>query len=1005
VRYIKQFALITILLAFTFLSLTDASAPFRKSGNAANTNPFIKKTQQHQKADVASPQYQLFLKDIKNLSQKTVSFRNQVRTAAPDKNDVRQEAEIERLRALNQGELFIYRDGKNGLPLFITAKKLQEQISSKQTQTAPGREEIQALSFLDENRRLLQIKNPVAEFKLSKKMADRYGHTHLRYQQTYQELEVWGADIVVHLNRDAIVDGFNGRYLSTPDYLSLDQIVVSEETARNIAAAHFSKPPREIASKKMIFAGDLGRAHFAWYVNIKSGLAENWIYFVDAASGRILKSYNHVMTDGPAAGSGMDLLNQNRDLGVYQIGSDFTLIDASKPMYNASTSTMPNDGKGVIYTLDANNAEQDLYLIVSNSATDWTDKSGVSASANGALVYDFYSQVFGRNAIDGNGTTMNLIVNFGQDFNNAFWNGQYMVFGNGDGSAFSELAAALDVTAHEMTHGVIERTANLVYENQSGALNESFADVFGVLFEFWAEGESANWLLGEDITTPSVAGDALRNMQDPGASNVAFGGQQPAKMSEYNNLPNTPDGDYGGVHVNSGIPNKAFYLFATDPAVGLEKAGEIYYQALTNYLTRNAQFIDCRLAVVRSIDDVYGANTAEAIAAKTAAAQAFDAVEIFDGSATPPPPVQEPVLGQEYLAVIDAASAFLWRYDLLTPGIMQISANALFSRPTVTDDGSLIFYVDQTTNLHLLAYDGSGDLILTESGGFANVAISRSGRYLAATSIFNEPYIYIFDMFDESGQGDKQIRLYTPTTAEGTAAGNVLFPDRIDWSSDDDILMYDAFNIIVHADGDTTGYWDINLLRASDSTVNRLFPPQAAGINIGNAVYASNTDNIIALDYMDEGFNVSVLGVNLNTGDIGVITENAQSLASPSFSNDDSKIYYHYADQNGASVWVVDLENDGITGTGNDQGIINGGVYPVAFTFGTRPTGIEDVQTAFPSAFNLLQNYPNPFNPSTTIAYELPENAGVKLVIYDINGRSVKNIVSAEQVPGRYTVN
>src|SRR3972149_1395074 len=129
-----------------------------------------------------------------------------------------------------------------------------------------------------------------------------------------------------------------------------------------------------------------------------------------------------------------------------------------------------------------------------------------------------------------------------------------MIFGNGNGSAFSDLAGALDVPAHEMSHGVIENTANLIYENQPGALNESFADVFGVLFEFSVEGGNGDWLLGEDITTPKTAGSVLRNRENPAATNVAFNGQQPTKMSEFRNLPNTDENDHGGVHTNSGIP-------------------------------------------------------------------------------------------------------------------------------------------------------------------------------------------------------------------------------------------------------------------------------------------------------------------------------------------------------------------------------------------------------------------------------------------------------------------
>jgi Zn-dependent metalloprotease len=743
----------------------------------------------------------------------------------------------------------------------------------------------------------------------------------------------------------------------------------------------------------------------AWLVNMQKGLDGNWMYFIDSGTGEVLKYYNHIFTDGPVTGSGLDLFNQSRTIGAYQLGSEFALIDASKPMFNAGGSAFPNDGKGVIYTLDARNSDQNLFFIVSNNVNSWTSSSGISAAANGALVYDFYQQVYGRNAIGGDGTTMNLVVNFNQNFNNAFWNGQYMVFGNGDGNAFSDLAGALDVTAHEMTHGVIERTANLIYENQPGALNESFADVFGVLFEFWVKGEAGNWLLGEDITTPGAAGDALRNMADPAAPAIAFDGQQPTKMSEFQNLPNTPDGDNGGVHVNSGIPNRAFYLFATNPAVGIEKAGEIYYQALTRYLTRSAQFIDCRLAVIRSVDDVFGAATPEAAAARAAAAQAFDAVEIFDGSGTPPPPVQPPVDGTDYVAVTDAATGLLYRFDLQSQEFLQLSTKALHSRSTTTEDGSLVLFVDESGNINMVSSDGGPEVPLTENGGFSNIAISHSGRYLAAVSSYSEPVIYLFDLEDGSGLGDRQFELYTPTTAEGVTTGNILFPDRLDWTSDDETLMYDAFNIAVNANGDTTGFWDINLLDVADGGINRLFPPQPDGISIGNAVFASNTDNIIAFDYVDEAFNVSVLGVDLNSGDAGLITNNFQSLGSPSFSGDDHRVYYQYQDQQGAAVFVVDLAEDGITGLQNDAVLINGGIMPLAFTVGTRPSPVEPTAPdEAPAAFTLLQNYPNPFNPVTTIEFALPRPSVVKLQIFDLLGREVATLLDEEKSAGTHRI-
>ena len=192
--------------------------------------------------------------------------------------------------------------------------------------------------------------------------------------------------------------------------------------------------------------------------------------------------------------------------------------------------------------------------------------------------------------------------------------------------------------------------------------------------------------------------------------------------------------------MNSGIPNRAFYLYAT--AVGRTVAEKVYYRALSLYLTRNAKFIDCRLAVIKAAEDLHGAGSAQA----TAAGQAFDAVEIFSGSGTVPPVPQPPVQGAEYLAVISAQNGQLFRTTTSAQQATPLSNVPLFSRPTVTDDGSWVFYVDNTTNLRRVRSDGSNPQQLTNSGGFNNVSISPNGRFLAVTTTLGQPVIYVADL-------------------------------------------------------------------------------------------------------------------------------------------------------------------------------------------------------------------------------------------------------------------
>lgn len=197
--------------------------------------------------------------------------------------------------------------------------------------------------------------------------------------------------------------------------------------------------------------------------------------------------------------------------------------------------------------------------------------------------WDFYAEVFGRQSIDDEGMALDATVHYGDAYNNAFWNGRQMVFGDGDGQLFNRFTISLDVIGHELTHGVTEDEAGLVYMFQPGALNESLSDVFGSLIRQRALNQraaDADWLIGAGLFTAAVNGEALRSMKAPGTAYddpVLGKDPQPDHMDRYDRTYL----DNGGVHINSGIPNRAFYL----AAVGLggsawEKAGRIWYEAL-----------------------------------------------------------------------------------------------------------------------------------------------------------------------------------------------------------------------------------------------------------------------------------------------------------------------------------------------------------------------------------------------------------------------------------------
>jgi Zn-dependent metalloprotease len=208
---------------------------------------------------------------------------------------------------------------------------------------------------------------------------------------------------------------------------------------------------------------------------------------------------------------------------------------------------------------------------------------------------------------------------------NAFWDGTQMVYGDGDGEIFDRFTVSVDVIGHEMTHGVTQHTANLEYQDQSGALNESISDVFGSLVKQWTlqqTAQDADWLIGQGLLMPGINGQALRSMKEPGTAfdDPVLGGKDP-QPDHMSGLIKTSS-DNGGVHLNSGIPNRAFYLAATGiGGFAWEKAGMIWYQTLTQRLRDNSQFADAADATVSVAGELYGDASPEQGAVQDAWAQ------------------------------------------------------------------------------------------------------------------------------------------------------------------------------------------------------------------------------------------------------------------------------------------------------------------------------------------------------------------------------------------------
>ncbi|EIT85666.1 peptidase M4 thermolysin [Fictibacillus macauensis ZFHKF-1] len=489
--------------------------------------------------------------------------------------------------------------GSEKAPAFISGK-----ISKKTYVTKKA-----IVTFLKENKHLFTF-NPEKNLTFVKATKDQLGMTHYEFNQSISGVAVDNARLIVHTDKTGKITAINGDVLTNLPTTANTKKTLTEASAIQKAWKHLSLKPSKVA-KPLAFKGATPKSlgEKAHVVMVKDGATykvaykvelqfidpspANWQIYVDAKNGNIISSHNAINEDGPTTGSGKGVLGDTKSLNTYLYQGSYYLLDATKPM----------GGDNDIETYTANNTQTlpGNYVTDTNNIFDSTTQAAaVDAHAYAGKVYDYYKNTFGRNSYDNKGASLISTVHVGTKWNNAVWNGQQMVYGDGDGKEFTYLSGALDVVAHELTHAVTEYTANLTYKNQSGALNESMSDIFGYFLD------PSDWWIGEDVYTPGKAGDGLRNIQNPTLAG------QPDNMSKYLNT----TADDGGVHTNSGIPNKAAYLTIT--AVGKAKAEQIYYRALSTYMTASTNFSGARAALLSATADLYGNGGTEYNAVKSA---------------------------------------------------------------------------------------------------------------------------------------------------------------------------------------------------------------------------------------------------------------------------------------------------------------------------------------------------------------------------------------------------
>ncbi len=417
------------------------------------------------------------------------------------------------------------------------------------------------------------------ELSTRRVLKDARGQSHERVAQSFKGVPVFGAQAILHLGADGSVESVTDRLVRDPRVSTTPKLRADEATRIAIGRVGGSVGLVGNPKSELVILPEDGGARLTYFVRLETVTAEGEPslphLFIDAETGEVVREYDNLQT------------GRNR-----------------KTYTAKNRTTLPGS------------------LLRSEGQAPISDAVANAAHDNAGFTYDFYFSKFGRDSYDGAGTALTSTVHYSRNYVNAFWNGTQMVYGDGD-NVQSKALTVLDVVAHELTHAVTDTSSELVYANESGALNEAMSDIFGASVEAFRDGvvTGNTWKIGEECWTPATAGDALRYMNDP-----AIAGDYDYYPTRY-----TGTSDNGGVHWNSGIANLAFQLMVSGgthprgktttvvPSLdanaynSIMKGAAIFYRANTVYLTPGSTFSDARGATAQAATDLYGATAAAAV--------------------------------------------------------------------------------------------------------------------------------------------------------------------------------------------------------------------------------------------------------------------------------------------------------------------------------------------------------------------------------------------------------
>ena len=429
------------------------------------------------------------------------------------------------------------------------------------------------------------------------------GAAHRRYRQYFSGLEVFGGEIVLRFKDNALQD-LEGEYFTITE-MDLQPSLTREQAADLLRGEFRDMELQELEaeSRLLVFPVRDGDCRLAYRVVLQRGTGFSMTGYVDARSGEVLARHSNIRFTQPTIGIGVGCHDEKLKLSTNFEQGKYWLMDRAqnRPVGQYTFLKKPNQ-------------------VLTDSDNYWDqDPASVSAHAYMGQTYHYFFQVLQRKGIDDHDMDIKAVVHYPGDTDNAFWHGDLLtMFFLDPGPGHIQTAAALDVIAHEYSHGVTQFTSDLIYANESGALNEAYSDIMGTAVEFYWQPQGngflmADFYLGEDVF--SQYGYAIRNLVNPNL------GGNPCHLSQKKSLPNTEAGDWGGVHINCTIYGHAFYLLANGGTnkiskvevggIGVEKATKIYHLAFTGYLTPGSQFLQAANAILKAANVLYGSASNE----------------------------------------------------------------------------------------------------------------------------------------------------------------------------------------------------------------------------------------------------------------------------------------------------------------------------------------------------------------------------------------------------------